>query len=134
MRATGGNDVNFAMDAPKLDSPDVARMRAKGAISLAVANAAHAGGAAAGPEKAKSLLLQSNLAYGAWGGQPCNPYDTTRVPRGSSSGSGVAIGTSPRGLLVLRADRRLVQGAGFTQRHREPADHQRHHDGRRIRL
>ena len=34
---------------------------------------------------------QDNLAYGAWGGQPCNPYDTTRVPRGSSSGSGVAV-------------------------------------------
>jgi amidase len=40
MRATGGNDVNFAMDAPKADSPDVADLRAKGAISLAIANAA----------------------------------------------------------------------------------------------
>jgi amidase len=91
MRATGGNDVNFAMDVPKDDSPDVANMRAKGAISLGVANAAKAGGSAAGEEKAKSVLLQSNLAYAAWGGQPCNPYDTTRVPRGSSSGSSVAI-------------------------------------------
>ena len=94
MRGTGGNDVNFAMDAPKFDSPDIARMRAKGAISLAMANAAKAGGSAPGPEKAKSSLLEDNLAYGAWGGQPCNPYDTTRVPRGSSSGSGVAISAS----------------------------------------
>jgi Asp-tRNA(Asn)/Glu-tRNA(Gln) amidotransferase A subunit family amidase len=94
MRATGGNDVNFAMDAPKDDSPDVANMRAKGAISLAVANAAKAGGSAQGTEKPKSILLADNLAYGAWGGQPCNPYDTTRVPRGSSSGSGVSIGAS----------------------------------------
>jgi amidase len=91
MRATGGNDVSFAMDAPKADSPDVADLRAKGAISLAIANAARANHGDSGPEKPKSLLLASNLAYGAWGGQPCNPYDTERAPRGSSSGSGVSI-------------------------------------------
>lgn len=91
MRATGGNDVTFAMDAPKADSPDIADLRKKGAISLAIANAARAGHGDAGPEQPKSLLLASNLAYGAWGGQPCNPYDTERVPRGSSSGSGVSI-------------------------------------------
>jgi amidase len=91
MRATGGNDVTFAMDAPKQDSPDIADLRKKGAISLAIANAARAGHGDAGPEKPKSLLLSSNLAYGAWGGQPCNPYDTERVPRGSSSGSGAAV-------------------------------------------
>jgi hypothetical protein len=28
---------------------------------------------------------------GAWAGQSCNPYDTERVPRGSSGGSGVAV-------------------------------------------
>jgi Asp-tRNA(Asn)/Glu-tRNA(Gln) amidotransferase A subunit family amidase len=91
MRATGGNDVNFAMDAPKLDSPDVADLRAKGAISFAIANAARAGAGDDGPAKAKSVFIGNNLAYGAWGGQPCNPYDTERVPRGSSSGSGVSI-------------------------------------------
>ena len=30
-------------------------------------------------------------AISAWSGQACNPYDTERVPRGSSSGSGVAV-------------------------------------------
>jgi Asp-tRNA(Asn)/Glu-tRNA(Gln) amidotransferase A subunit family amidase len=93
MRATGGNDVNFAMDAPKLDSPDVADLRAKGAISFAVANASSTGGPsqAAGPNRAKTATLNGGYAYGAWGGQPCNPYDTERVPRGTSSGSGVSV-------------------------------------------
>ncbi|MEJ1963068.1 MAG: amidase family protein [Gammaproteobacteria bacterium] len=27
----------------------------------------------------------------AWGGQACNPYDTSRVPRGTSNGSGVSV-------------------------------------------
>src|SRR5262249_17489061 len=44
MRATGGNDVNFAMDAPKVDSPDVATLRKKGAIIYAVTAAQSTGG------------------------------------------------------------------------------------------
>jgi amidase len=91
MRATGGNDVNFAMDAPKYDSPDIAELRAKGAISFGIANAAAAGLSARGPIKAQSVLPNGNMAYAAWGGQACNPYDTERVPRGSSAGSGSAI-------------------------------------------
>ena len=47
MRATGGNDVNFAMDAPKVDSPDIAELRAKGAIIYAVATANNIGGPSA---------------------------------------------------------------------------------------
>jgi Asp-tRNA(Asn)/Glu-tRNA(Gln) amidotransferase A subunit family amidase len=94
MRATGGNDVNFAMDAPKFDSPDIAELRAKGAISFAIANANSTGGPSSssnGPNKPKTLMPNGSYAYGLWGGQPCNPYDTERVPRGTSSGSGVAV-------------------------------------------
>jgi Asp-tRNA(Asn)/Glu-tRNA(Gln) amidotransferase A subunit family amidase len=29
--------------------------------------------------------------WNSWSGQACNPYDTERVPRGTSSGSGVAV-------------------------------------------
>ena len=63
MRATGGNDVAFAMDAPKQDSSDIADLRKKGAISFAIANAARAGHGDAGPEKPKSIaaLEQSRL-------------------------------------------------------------------------
>src|SRR5579872_1967220 len=105
MRATGGNDVNFAMDAPKVDSPDVAMLRRKGAIIFAVANANSVGGmpwslaaeqrqaSALGLPRSgtRSVLPDGNVAYGIWGGQPCNPYDTERVPRGTSSGSAVSV-------------------------------------------
>jgi amidase len=92
MRATGGNDVNFAMDAPKVDSPDIAALRAKGAVIYAVATANNIGGPSArGAARSPSVLPDGNLAYGAWGGQTCNPYDTERVPRGTSGGSGTSV-------------------------------------------
>jgi Asp-tRNA(Asn)/Glu-tRNA(Gln) amidotransferase A subunit family amidase len=92
MRATGGNDVNFAMDAPKVDSPDIAAMRSKGAIIFAVNTAESVGGPTLqGPMKSKSILPMGNLQFSVWGGQACNPYDTARVPRGTSNGSGVAV-------------------------------------------
>jgi amidase len=93
MRATGGNDVNFAMDAPKVDSPDVAAMREKGAIIYAVSTASNVTGAssAIGPNKPKEVIPETDLQYAPWGGQACNPYDTARVPRGTSNGSGVSV-------------------------------------------
>jgi Asp-tRNA(Asn)/Glu-tRNA(Gln) amidotransferase A subunit family amidase len=93
MRGTGGNDVNFAMDVPRVDSPDIAELRAKGAIIYAVATADNVGGASSptGPEKPKTNMPFGNLKYAQWGGQPCNPYDTTREPRGTSGGSGVSV-------------------------------------------
>jgi Asp-tRNA(Asn)/Glu-tRNA(Gln) amidotransferase A subunit family amidase len=93
MRATGGNDVNFAMDAPKVDSPDIAALRTKGAIIYAVSTASNVTGAssAVGPNKPKEVIPETNLQYAPWGGQACNPYDTARVPRGTSNGSGVSV-------------------------------------------
>jgi amidase len=93
MRGTGGNDVNFAMDVPRVDSPDIAELREKGAIIYAVATADHVGGASSqtGPAKPKTNMPFGNLKYAQWGGQPCNPYDTTREPRGTSGGSGVSV-------------------------------------------
>lgn len=94
MRTTANNDVNFAMDVPPFDSTVVARLRAKGAIVYAksVAHEFNGGpGNPGGPVKPKTKLVSGGQGMGSWGGQPCNPYDTTRVPRGSSSGSGVAV-------------------------------------------
>jgi amidase len=92
MRGTGGNDVNFAMDVPKKDSPDIALLRNKGAIIFAVAAASNVTGASAqGPEKPKAYTPETDLQYAPWSGQTCNPYDTTRVPRGTSNGSGVSV-------------------------------------------
>src|ERR1700722_13435171 len=45
MRGTGGNDVNFAMDVPKVDSPDIAVLRDKGAIIFAISAASNVTGA-----------------------------------------------------------------------------------------
>jgi Asp-tRNA(Asn)/Glu-tRNA(Gln) amidotransferase A subunit family amidase len=92
MRGTGGNDVNFAMDVPKYDSPDIADLRNKGAIIYAIATADNVGGASSsGPNKAKTNMPFGNLKYSQWSGQACNPYDTAREPRGTSNGSGVSV-------------------------------------------
>jgi len=92
MRGTGGNDVNFAMDVPKADSPDIAALRSKGSIIFAVAAASNVTGASAnGPAKPALYTPDTNLQYAPWSGQTCNPYDTARVPRGTSNGSGVSV-------------------------------------------
>jgi amidase len=94
MRSTGGNDVNYAMDSPKVDSPDIANLRGKGAIIYATATAASTGLSFDEPQQAKTYMPDGNYAYAVWGGQACNPYDTERVPRGTSSGSGVSVGAN----------------------------------------
>jgi amidase len=92
MRSTGGNDINFALDAGHADSPDIADLRQKGAIIYAVATASSTGiSSSSGPAKAKSYIPNGNFQDAAWAGQACNPYDTSRVPRGTSNGSGVSV-------------------------------------------
>jgi amidase len=93
MRATGGNDINYAMDVPKADSPDIADLRDKGAIiyAVATAKATGVGGGNGAASNVSSILPDGNMGYGIWGGQTCNPYDTERVPRGTSNGSGVSV-------------------------------------------
>jgi amidase len=92
MRSTGGNDVNFALDAGHADSPDVADLRAKGAVIYAISTASSTGlSANRGPAKARTYIPAGNFQDAAWAGQACNPYDTSRVPRGTSNGSGASV-------------------------------------------
>jgi amidase len=95
MRTTSNNDVAFAMDVPPTDATLVAQMRAKGAIIYAksVAHEFNGGpGDPGGPESKKTNQVAGGQTMGAWAGQACNPYDTERVSRGSSGGSGVSVG------------------------------------------
>jgi amidase len=94
MRTTSNSDVNFAMDVPPFDATSVARLREKGAIIYAKSQAHefNAGpGNPGGPATAETNLVGTGYALSAWAGQSCNPYDTERVTRGSSAGSGPAV-------------------------------------------
>ena len=92
MRSTGGNDVNYEMDAAPADATTVAALRAKGAIILAVTIAAEVGYRTGGPVAAlKSFVGGGGSIRSSWGGHVCNPYDTERSAGPSSGGSGVAV-------------------------------------------
>jgi len=97
MRTTSNNDVDFAMDVPPVDATLVAQLRAKGAIIYAksVAHEFNGGpGDPGGAAKTKTNWVAGGQTLGAWAGQACNPYDTERVSRGSSGGSGVSVGAN----------------------------------------
>ena len=94
MRSTANNDVNFAMDVPPFDSTIAARLREKGAIIYAKSNAHefNAGpGDPGGAAEPRTNLVSGGQQLSSWSGQACNPYDTERVVRGSTGGSGAAI-------------------------------------------
>jgi amidase len=113
MRTTGNNDVNFAMDAPPFDATIVARLRDKGAIIYAksVAHEFNGGpGDPGGDSKPKTNLVSGGQAMGSWAGQACNPYDTERVSRGSSGGSGVAIGANLAAIGICEQSGASCQG------------------------
>jgi Asp-tRNA(Asn)/Glu-tRNA(Gln) amidotransferase A subunit family amidase len=77
MRTTAGAAAEYANDKPPTDATMVAKPRAAGAILLGKTNM---------DEYAPAGIARSSL-----GGQTCNPYDTKRIPGGSSAGSGAAI-------------------------------------------
>jgi hypothetical protein len=99
MRSTGGGDARYDIDFPARDHVLVEQLRNKGAIIFAKAVNTEYNGRAGDPggRHAPETVLPSVLGYqrSTWGGNPSNPYDTTRsASLGSSSGSGVSVSTN----------------------------------------
>jgi Asp-tRNA(Asn)/Glu-tRNA(Gln) amidotransferase A subunit family amidase len=92
MHSSGGNDVNFAMDAPPVDSTLVAELRTKGAIIYAKSVASLVTNTASGPvATTETFVPQTDNTRGTWGGTACNAYDTERSPGFSSGGAGASV-------------------------------------------
>jgi len=96
MRTTAGGDARYDIDFPARDHVLVEQLRNKGAVIFAKAVNTEYNGRAGNPggRHTPDKVLPSTLGYqrSTWGGNPANPYDTTRAASlGSSSGSGVSV-------------------------------------------
>jgi amidase len=99
MRSTGGGDARYDIDVPARDHVLVEQLRNKGAIIFAKAVNTEYNGRAGDPggRHRPDRVLPSTLGYqrSTWGGNPANPYDTTRsASLGSSSGSALSVSIS----------------------------------------
>jgi amidase len=99
MRSTGGGDAHYDIDFPARDHLLVEQLRKKGAIIFAKAVNTEYNGRAGDPggRNHPDKVLPSTLGYqrSTWGGNPSNPYDTTRAASlGSSSGSALSVSTN----------------------------------------
>jgi Asp-tRNA(Asn)/Glu-tRNA(Gln) amidotransferase A subunit family amidase len=99
MRSTGGGDAAYDIDFPARDHILVDQLRNKGAIIFAKAVNTEYNGRAGDPggRNHPDKVLPSTLGYqrATWGGNPSNPYDTTRAASlGSSSGSALSVSTN----------------------------------------
>jgi len=96
MRSTGGGDAAYDIDFPARDHIMVEQLRKKGAIIFAKAVCTEYNGRAGNPggRHTPDKVLPSTVGYqrSSWGGNPSNPYDTTRsASLGSSSGSALSV-------------------------------------------
>ena len=96
MRSTGGGDAAYDVDFAPRDHLLVEQLRNKGAIIFAKAVCTEYNGRAGNPggRHAPEKVLPSTIGYqrSSWGGNPSNPYDTTRsASLGSSSGSALSV-------------------------------------------
>src|SRR5215831_6271108 len=96
MRTTAGGDAAYDIDFPARDHVLVDQLRQKGAIIFAKAVNTEYNGRAGDPggRNKPDKVLPTTLGYqrSTWGGNPSNPYDTTRsASLGSSSGSALSV-------------------------------------------
>src|SRR6185312_133542 len=96
IRSTGGGDAAYDIDFPARDHVLVEQLRNKGAIIFAKAVMTEYNGRAGDPggRHKPEKVLPSTIGYQrtSWGGNPSNPYDTTRsASLGSSSGSALSV-------------------------------------------
>ena len=99
MRSTCGGDAAYDIDFPARDHILVEQLRKKGAIIFAKAVNTEYNGRAGDPggRHKPNKVLPSTLGYqrATWGGNPSNPYDSTRAASlGSSSGSALSVSTN----------------------------------------
>ena len=99
MRSTGGGDAAYDADFAPRDHLLVEQLRNKGAIIFAKAVCTEYNGRAGNPggRHPPEKVLPSTIGYqrSSWGGNPSNPYDTTRsASLGSSSGSALSVSTN----------------------------------------
>src|SRR5262249_61131835 len=94
MPSTGGGDARHDIDFPARDHGLVEQLRSKGAIIYAKAVNTEYNGRAGDPggRHKPDKVFASTLGHqrSTWGGNPCNPYDTTR-PASLRSSSGSAL-------------------------------------------
>src|SRR5712691_4560939 len=96
MRTNAGGDAAYDIDFTARDHVLVEQLRNKGAIIFAKAVNTEYNGRAGDPggRHKPAKVLPSTLGYqrSTWGGNPSNPYDTTRAASlGSSSGSALSV-------------------------------------------
>jgi amidase len=96
MRSTGGGDAAYDIDFAARDHILIEQLRNKGAIIFAKAVCTEYNGRAGDPggQHKPERVLPSTIGYqrSSWGGNPSNPYDTTRsASLGSSSGSALSV-------------------------------------------
>ena len=100
MRSTAGGDINYAMDVPPFDARFVDEVRSKGAIIYGKTTNTEWNFSIGDPPDPKFVTNSPDKTFigvssrSTWAGNTCNPYDTERDPRGTSSGSGVTVGAN----------------------------------------